>query len=361
MAKKLIDSGFARTLMAALLIGGLVALALAHAEMSLVMPLGDREVGKQPCCQSILPNAGGAQRVDAEATLAANVAGAVGMAQTGVIRHHAYLPIASNCDTVRFAVIGDYGGHSRAEQDVANLVMSWHPDLVITTGDNNYDNGAARTIDLNIGRFYSAFIYPYRGRFVTSNPSLVNRFFPTLGNHDWRTRNAQPYIDYLTLPGNERYYDFAWGPVQFFALDSDVHEPDGISEDSVQAAWLKDRLTASTATWKVVYMHHPPFSSGPHGSRSALQWPYVEWGATAVLAGHDHTYERIMRDGLPYFVNGLGGKSRYSFKKTVAGSQVRYQADYGAMLVEATCRNITFQFYTRSGDLIDVFALDSPG
>ena len=156
MAKKLIDSRFARTLMAALLIG--VLAAIAHAEMSLVMPLGNREVGKQPFCKSILPNTASAQRVDAEATLSANVAGAVGTAQTGAIRHRAYLPSASNCGAVRFAVIGDYGGHGQAERDVANLVMSWCPDLIITTGDNNYSNGAARTIDLNIGQFYSPFI-----------------------------------------------------------------------------------------------------------------------------------------------------------------------------------------------------------
>ena len=24
-----------------------------------------------------------------------------------------------------------------------------------------------------------------------------------------------PYLDYFTLPGNERYYDFTWGPVHF--------------------------------------------------------------------------------------------------------------------------------------------------
>ena len=38
--------------------------------------------------------------------------------------HRIYLPIASRCDIVRFAVIGDYGDHGQAEQDVANLVKS---------------------------------------------------------------------------------------------------------------------------------------------------------------------------------------------------------------------------------------------
>ena len=27
-----------------------------------------------------------------------------------------------------------------------------------------------------------------------------------------------------------------------------------------------------------------------------MQWPYTAWGATAVLSGHQHSYERINRD-----------------------------------------------------------------
>jgi len=267
------------------------------------------------------------------------------------------LPAPSNESTIRFAVIGDYGAGNRAEKQVANLVRSWNPDFIITTGDNNYMDGEARTIDRNIGRYYGEFIYPYDGQ------SPPNRFFPTLGNHDWHTPDAQPYLDYFALPGNERYYDFGWGPVDFFVLDSDAREPDGITETSAQATWLREKLAGSNAPWKIVYLHHPPFSSGKHGSTPDLQWPYKEWGATAVIAGHDHTYERIVRDGFPYFVNGLGGAEIYPFPGSVSGSQVRYNADHGAMLVEASSDRIVFRFYARSGDLIDEYTLtaNSPG
>ena len=39
---------------------------------------------------------------------------------------------------------------------------------------------------------------------------------------------VKPYFDYFTLPGNERYYDFTWGPVHLFALDDIDSEPDGV-------------------------------------------------------------------------------------------------------------------------------------
>jgi len=257
---------------------------------------------------------------------------------------------------IRFAVIGDYGGNGGPERDVADLVKSWQPDFIITTGDNNYPSGSADTIDLTIGQFYHSFIYPYSGKF--GKGADINRFFPTLGNHDWQTDRAAPYLKYFTLPGNERYYDFVWGPVHFFALDADSREPDGVSRNSVQANWLKDRLTASDSPWNIVYFHQPPYSSGLHGSTDWMRWPFQQWGTSAVLSGHDHTYERILRDGIPYFVNGLGGGSIYYFETPVDGSQVRYADDYGAMLVSADKDQITFQFINRKGNVIDTYNLE---
>ena len=264
-------------------------------------------------------------------------------------------PIAS-VEPIRFAVIGDYGDSRQAELDVSNLVKSWEPDFIITVGDNNYPAGEASTIDENIGHYYHEFIHPYIGTF--GEGADVNRFFPILGNHDWDTSEAKPYLDYFELPGNERYYDFVWGPIHFFALDSDLREPDGIYQTSPQAFWLKDALASSTSPWNIVYMHHPPYSSGKYGASLELQWPFAEWGADAVLSGHDHTYERVMRDGIPYFINGLGGGSIYTSETpAISGSAIRFSEDYGAMLVDASESDVTFQFVTRTGLLVDTYVL----
>lgn len=252
---------------------------------------------------------------------------------------------------LRFAVIGDYGEGNQAEQDVADLVKSWNPELIITVGDNNYPSGAAETMDDRVGRFYHEFIYPYLGAFGPGADQ--NRFFPTLGNHDWDTARAQAYFDYFTLPGNERYYDFVWGPVHFFAVSADSREPDGVSRISVQAQWLQDRLAGSTSPWKVVYFHQPPYSSGYHGPVDWMTWPFEQWGASVVLSGHDHVYERLQVGGIPYFINGLGGGPIYYFIQPQPQSQVRFNDDYGAMLVTATESQIIFQFITRRGQVID--------
>jgi tartrate-resistant acid phosphatase type 5 len=266
-----------------------------------------------------------------------------------------FLPLVTSTTpaNIRFAVIGDFGSNQKPEADVAALVKSWQPDFVITVGDNNYPNGAASTIDLTIGQYYSDFIHPYVGQYGPGAPE--NHFYPTLGNHDWVAKNAQPYLDYFTLPGNERYYEFTIGPLGFFALDADSHEPDGVSAGSKQAQWLKDRLAASTEPWKIVFFHQAPYSSALHGSTAYMQWPFREWGASVVLSGHDHTYERLSIDGMTYFVNGLGGGAIYGFYTIVKGSQMRYNADYGAMLVEANSSQMTFQFINRKGKVIDTY------
>jgi peptidoglycan/xylan/chitin deacetylase (PgdA/CDA1 family) len=265
--------------------------------------------------------------------------------------------LLQSAESIRFAVIGDYGLAGEAELDVANLVKSWNPEFVITTGDNNYPAGSASTIDQNIGQYYQEFIYPYTGSYGPG--ATYNRFFPSLGNYDWDSPNAQPYLDYFTLPGNERYYDFVQGPIHFFAIDSDSREPDGIISSSAQAIWLQNALAASTSAWNLVYMHHPPHSSGDHGSTSELQWPYAAWGADVVLAGHDHDYERLLHNGIPYFVNGLGGGATDPFGTIVSESQIRYNEDYGAMLVDANEAQITFQFINRAGAVIDSYALEA--
>lgn len=252
--------------------------------------------------------------------------------------------------TTRFAVIGDYGYAGRNEQRVAELVKSKRPEFVLTTGDNNYDYGEKRTLDANIGQYYAELICPYTGAFGPG--SSVNRFFPALGNHDWLTRSL-PYLDYFELPGNERYYDVVWGHVHLFVIDSDKREPDGIGPGSKQAAWLRERLSASTARWKVVAMHHPPYSSGVHGSSTELRWPYEAWGASLVLAGHDHHYERVEVGKVPYIVNGLGGRSVYRVKDPIPGSVVRYAESYGAQIIEATATSLVSRFFTVDGKLVD--------
>jgi len=266
----------------------------------------------------------------------------------------------ASTEPLRFVFLGDYGTTDTPSFEVASVVRALAPRFIVTLGDNNYPSGSAATIDANIGQHYHEFIHPYTGSYGAG--ASFNRFWPCLGNHDWEASGARPYLDYFDLPGNERYYDFVRGPVHFFALDSDAHEPDGNTRDSDQAHWLEPRLRAASEPFKMVFLHHAPYdSSSHHGPTGAMQWPFREWGATVVLAGHDHVYERLGIGGLTYLVNGLGGRDTYPFGAPIGGSQVRFNDEHGAILVQADARFAQFWFLTSAGDVMDDFVLPSGG
>jgi hypothetical protein len=181
-----------------------------------------------------------------------------------------------------------------------------------------------------------------------------------LGNHDWHTANAQPYIDYFTLPGSdftnssgfENYYDFVWENIHFFVLDSESIDPGGEGPDPVQEQWIETQMTACVQNhthWRIVYFHHPPYSTeyleGGHGSEAFMQLNYIGWGAHTVIAGHAHKYERLLINGLTYFVNGLGGSHKKPYGIPIDGSQFNYGDDFGAQLVTLNETEMKFEFW----------------
>lgn len=276
--------------------------------------------------------------------------------------------VSSAAPALRIAVIGDMGHDNADEAAVARLVSSWAPAMVVTTGDNYYLAGAepgTDRYDRTVGRHYCEFLRgAARGpHCTTGGTSTVNRFFPVLGNHDYSNAGLANYLAYFDLPGpavssltpsrTERYYDVRNGPVHFFMLDSEgaLQSP---SDLAAQRTWLEGALAASTAPWKIVVFHHPPYSSSSvHGSNPQMAWPFASWGADLVLNGHDHTYERIERDGVTYIVDGLGGAPAYGFGPPVAGSVARYNSSFGAVRLTVDDTTLTTEFVTVGGTVVD--------
>lgn len=265
-------------------------------------------------------------------------------------------------DSIQFAAMGDYGDASENEAAVATLIKSLNPDFIITLGDNNYNFGSASTIVGNVGNFYCDFIYnfdapPTQQCTGIATTEKINRFFPSIGNHDYNYNYAyQPYLDYFTLPGNEVYYDFIWGPVHFFALNSDA------SDKSVQQNWLAEKLAASQSVFKVVYCHHPPFSSGGHGNELSMQWNFE--GVDLVMAGHNHIYERTRKIGeeLPiYIVSGLGGGYKRTCNQTPLNldefTTFCYDENYGTSFISASTSTMKVQFVSIDNVVIDSFEI----
>jgi hypothetical protein len=216
----------------------------------------------------------------------------------------------TTADRLSFVAIGDNGSGGRQAMAVAERMAETYRDLpfgnVVLLGDICY-YGNLRD------RYDDVFVRPMR-------PLLDAgvTFDLAIGNHDAGIRytdtgfeEIEAEVDLLGTPG--RYYKQTYGPADIFLLDSSMPGLAG-DESPEQLVWLDDMLAASTSQWRIVAMHHPPYSSGRHGPNHWAQQVLVpilrRHRVDLVLAGHDHDYERTVPiDGITYVVSGGGCKT----------------------------------------------------
>lgn len=205
---------------------------------------------------------------------------------------------------LKVAVFGDYGALTIDEARIETQIQQWNPDIAITTGDNAYNSGALSEFQTNVFEPYQAFL---------ANVAL----YPSMGNHDFTTDSGAPFKELFELPqansGTEDYYSFNYDQIHFVAMNSNLD----YSVGSEQYNWLVSDLSGSDSRWKIVYYHHPVFSSGAHGSTTdmySILGPVFElYDVDLVLNGHDHDYERnTLVNGVLYVVTGGGGNVLYN-------------------------------------------------
>ena len=237
---------------------------------------------------------------------------------------------------VRVLAFGDYGDGTKAQQLVAAAMSRYHRErpfnFGVTLGDNFYPSGMDSPADPRWQTWWSALYDP-----------LNIPFYATLGNHDWNQPNS-PAAEILytresvswRMPA--AYYTFTAGAVQFFALDTDI-----ISVAQLQ--WLSTELDRSSATWKVVYGHHPIYSEGQHEDNNLKieqLLPALQDRADVYLAGHDHDMQHLKPEGrLHFFVAGSGGKLR----TIEPGPRSLFaKSANGFAVIEADARALTMTF-----------------
>ena len=203
---------------------------------------------------------------------------------------------------LRFVAVADTGTGDRHQYAVAEAMERYYEEnpfsLVILAGDNIYSDG-------DIDRVEDVFERPY-GSLLQKDV----KFHACLGNHDIRTDNGNPQVAYPGFHMQGRTYTVRYNSVQFFALDTTRN-----ADWESQLAWLEQELRQSDAPWKIVFGHHPIYSSGMYGTniqRVRLLKPlFQKYGVQLYMNGHEHNYERTLPiDGTTYLICGAGAKSR---------------------------------------------------
>lgn len=250
-----------------------------------------------------------------------------------------------------WAIITDFGNCDEGEREVAEMVAAWEPEIIATAGDNTQGTEDCVPYADSVDDYYSDFVHGSR----------AERLLPVAGNHDHDNEGAgaSAYLEYFSyleaLPGSGLWYSSEIGNVNLFMLDSEL-APDQME---IQRAWLREALQEARSEpdeWNIVFFHRPPFTSGPHepnlGMRPESGWDYAAWGADLVVTGHQHVYEELNVDGLPYLVAGVGAGdiSRSCPIRLVEQSTVCVEG-HGAIRVTAARDLLTLEYRTPDGGL----------
>jgi hypothetical protein len=200
---------------------------------------------------------------------------------------------------VHLAAVGDIGD-SGARIDATGTAMARlgtiDPyDGLILLGDNVYPNGDPAKLPGTVFEPFADVLHEGA------------QLMAIVGNHDVKDGHGEPQMRALGMPG--LWWARTIGNVLIVGLNS--NDPD----NEEQRAFVEATLARSTARWKIVALHHPPYSAGYQGSsvhvREVYSPIFEKYGVQLVLSGHDHDYQRSKpMNGVTYIVSGGGAGTR---------------------------------------------------
>lgn len=256
-------------------------------------------------------------------------------------------PLEGSESSLRFAVIGDWGGlplppyHTKQEAHVAaelgRTVANWGADFILSVGDNFYYDGVKNVTD---PRFKSTFESVFLAESLRKVPWYI-----VAGNHD-HYGNVTAQIEYSKISSRwkfpDLYYDLSFkipdtnASVRLLMLDTIVlcGNSDDFHEDqpmvaanpkmaNIQLDWLIKKLETAKDDYVLVVGHYPVWSIAEHGPTHCLLH-HVEpllkkYKVTAYLSGHDHNMQYLQDDsGIGYVLSGAGNFMENSRKHEAA-------------------------------------------
>ena len=258
--------------------------------------------------------------------------------------------------TLRFAVLGDSRTNPGDWARVAAAVAKSHPQFVVFGGDM-----------VEHGRRDWEWDEEFCG--VAKDFFATIPFYAVIGNHE---RNAPLYDELFYTPtadGRGRNWMQLIGEVALIGIDGKADW----SVDSENAKWLETQLLR-TRNAKFIFLitHYPAWTSSAHGKlnqqgipkerpvlqgRNVIMPLLIEHRATAMIAGHDHVYERSEPPGgVTHIISGGAGaplrrKSKSAAKQNPHSKVFASRLHY--CLFEVDAGKCTMKVLTPQGELLD--------
>ena len=165
--------------------------------------------------------------------------------------------------------------------ETADLASDWPDTPILALGDTVYSKGRPAE--------YAHCFEPVWG-------ALKSRILPAPGNHEYRSPGAFGYYDYFgpqAGPDRRGWYAVRVPGWIILSLNSEVDASPG----SPQSDWLRDRIGEAGGACILAFYHKPAHSLVERDDREHavdLFRQLQRGGATLVLNGHNHFYERTM-------------------------------------------------------------------
>ncbi|MDQ3339548.1 MAG: metallophosphoesterase [Myxococcota bacterium] len=241
----------------------------------------------------------------------------------------------------RFAAFGDTRTNHQVHRAVVERLVQEDIDFFLHTGDM-VDRGGKP-------EHWTTFFQIERE--LMAKAPIV----PAVGNHDLGNRGYYERYFFLDKWSNGRsYFVTDWGNLRVISLDITI-----ICERRCQQYRSVERALAEGAAANklmVMFLHHPPYSSGAHGSdltlREVIGSLAKKYGVELVITGHDHHYERTKPvDGTTFIVSGSAGAPVRPVLPSEFTAEARTEPHY--VLVDVDAEHLALRAINLRGEVFD--------
>ena len=241
----------------------------------------------------------------------------------------------------RFAAFGDTRTNHQVHRAVVERLATEDIDFFLHTGDMVERGGKPEQ--------WTTF-FKIERELMAKAPII-----PAIGNHDLGNRGYYERYFFLERWSNGRsYFVTDWGNLRIISLDVTI-----ICERRCEQYRYVERALAEGAAANklmVMFLHHPPYSSGAHGSNETLREVIAalakKYGVELVITGHDHNYERTKSiDGTTYIVSGSAGAPIRAVMPSDFTASARTEPHY--VLVDVDAGHLTTRAVNLRGEVFD--------
>jgi hypothetical protein len=275
---------------------------------------------------------------------------------------------------------------------VSSSVIARRPDFLLMLGDNiqTFTSHGGPMTDPKYGPALYGLLRQGLGSLTASIPVfLVNGNWE--GENGWHPFHQREWAKaarkaYFPNPGpgtypqggsqDQDYYGFTWGDALFLvlnvtgytstthALSSPIGKEDDWTLGEKQRTWLREQLAASSARWKLLFIHHTVGGKagddvnsryGRGGGRAArvgeqafIHQLMRRYGAQALFYGHDHVFTDMVVDGIHYTCVGSAG-APWKFTTEETGYE-KYWTPSGFTWVDVTQDSLKVSFVAPKAD-----------